>query len=153
MTPPPDLRTRGEVAVDPGLPRRLDAQECWAQVRRQHVGRLAYASGRGRRHVVRPYTLKDRAVVLRVPSFHEAAPYAAGRRVSFDVVERLGVGGVAEVEVSGPACVVEGPVDPSFLEGLPDEGWPSDLPSSVLVVEVDRLRGTWRRVGAGPDAR
>lgn len=150
MTPPRHDRPRGEPAVPHPLPRPLTPQECWTQLRRQHEGRLGYTSGRGPRSVVRPYALRERSVVLRLPADLDAARCAEGQEVAFEVQDRLDGSSVADVAVVGRARVVE--AGDALSEDLPDEGWPDDLATRVLVVEVDDLRGTRRLVGSAPPA-
>lgn len=149
MTP-----SSGTCALDlrpkPAAPRPMDAQECWDQLRRQHEGRLGYLSGRGPRHVVRPFAVVDRAVLVRLPGYDDGAGCVDGQRVCFDVQEQGADGLVAAVEATGRARVVDGP--PSELAGLPDEGWPAGRARRVVSIELDDVRGTRRPVGPGRPA-
>lgn len=119
--------------------RRLTRRECWSRLRRHGQGRLGYLSGRGPRQVVLPYAVWDGRLVVRVPAYHEAAQHAAGRTVTFDVVEQVAPGTTERIEVQGHALLGEpqGPV----LEVLPDEKWPEDLPSRLVWLQVHDLRG------------
>lgn len=149
MTPTP--RPRPSAAPHDSGPadagHRLSAQECWARLRHHRQGRLSYTSGRGPRHVVLPYAVVDDRVVVRVPAFSEAAGQAAGRSVTFAVVEQVAPGTTERVEVHGRARTgrPEGPV----LEALPDEHWPADLPSRLVWLHVDDVHGETASVGCG----
>lgn len=92
-----------------------------------------------------PYAVWDGRLVVRVPAYHEAAQHAAGRTVTFDVIEQVGPGTTERIEVQGHALLGEpqGPV----LAVLPDENWPDDLPSRLVWLQVDDLRGQTEPVG------
>jgi hypothetical protein len=120
--------------------RALSAQECWAQLRDHREGRLGYLSGRGPRHVVLPYAIRDRELLVRVPAYNEAGQYAVGRRVTFDVIAPLDAATAGRIEVTGEARLVD-PVAEG-LDARGDEGWPSDLPSRLVGLRVDGVRGT-----------
>ena len=117
----------------------LTADECWSQLRRHREGRLGYLTGRGPRHVVLPYTVCDGQVVVRVPAYNEATQYAGGREVTFDVTSRT-TGSVAErIEVVGRGRL--GDPEGAVIASLPDEHWPADLPSRLVWLQVENLRG------------
>ena len=144
---PPRPRPVGD-ATDAGTSETssgpLSAQECWTQLRRSREGRLGYLSGRGPRHVVTRYAVRDRSVVLRLPGYHEAAQYVGGSPVTFDVVERVGPGTAERVAVVGRARL--GEPDPGVADTLPDEHWPSDLRSWLVWLDVDEVSGETERL-------
>ena len=137
-------RAAADAAAEAERPRLLSAQECWSRLRRLREGRLGYLSGRGPRHVVIPYAVRDRAVVLRLPGYHEAAQYVTGSPVTFDVVERVGSGTAERVRVAGRARL--GEPDPGVVEALPDEHWPANLRSWLVWLDVDEVSGESERV-------
>jgi hypothetical protein len=120
--------------------RPLSAQECWAQLRDHREGRLGYLSGRGPRHVVLPYSVRDHELLVRVPAYNEAGQYAVGRRVTFDVIAPLDAATAGRVEVTGHARLVDGVAE--GLDAPGDEAWPSDLPSRLVGLRVDGVHGT-----------
>jgi hypothetical protein len=78
-------------------------------------------------------------LVLRVPPYNEAAQYAPGRQVTFDVVDRVGGCAAQRIEVVGVAHVADPAVD--VPDTLPDEHWPADLPSTLVRLQVQHLQG------------
>jgi hypothetical protein len=129
-----------------GRPRTLSAQECWAQLREHEEGRLGYLTGRGPRHVVRPYAVRDRTLVVRVPAYDEAAQFAGGRQVTFDVSARLDGQTTERIDVVARARLVEPLGD--VLDALPDERWPSDLRSWLVYLDVDAVSGSTQPLAA-----
>lgn len=141
--PPETQTTRATVTTAPTTrARRLSAQECWSQLRSHHEGRLGYLSGRGPRHVVLPYAVRDHELVIRIPLYNEAAQYARDDRVTFDVA-RLEGPAAERVEVVAHARAAE----PGDDDLLPDEQWPADLPSRVVYLEVHDIHGEIEPVG------
>lgn len=89
--------------------------------------------------MVVPYAVWDRAVVLRLPEYHEAARYLTDRPVTFAVVERIDRRTAERVEVVARARLSE--AEGGVLSALPDEHWPVDLPSRLVWLEVDEVQG------------
>lgn len=146
----PSSRVQHTTSVPtPGSPRLLSAQECWAELREHAEGRLGYLTGRGPRHVVLPYAIRDAELVVRVPAYNEAAQFAGGSRVTFEVsaqldgwtAERIEVVGHARLEVPGG----------EVLDALPEEHWPVDLRSWLVYLDVDSVCGQTERLAAPGD--
>jgi len=130
-----------------GGPRTPSAQECSAQLREHEEGRLGYLTGRGPRHVVRPYAVRDATLVVRVPAYDEAAQFAGGRQVTFDVSARLDGQTAERIDVVARARLVE-PAG-AVLDALPDERWPADLRSWLLYLDVDADSGSTEPLASG----
>ncbi|MGI8459995.1 MAG: hypothetical protein ACR2LI_18025 [Propionibacteriaceae bacterium] len=122
------------------VPRPLSPQECWSRLGRHGEGRLGYLSGRGPRHVVVPYAVSGKRLVVRLPDYNEAARYAPGNRVTFDVTDRLGDHVAERIEITGCAHSGEKP-EGGELDDLPDEHWPADLRSLLVWLPMDDVRG------------
>jgi hypothetical protein len=131
----------------PGTPPRpdhrrrlLSTEECWSWLRGHGEGRLGYLSGRGPRHVVVPYAITGKRLVVRLPDYNEAARYAPGNWVTFDVTHRVGDQTAQRVEVRGCARSAREPEDRE-PDDLPDEHWPADLPTRLVWLAPDAVRG------------
>src|SRR4051812_19827699 len=137
--PPPLLHGQHQGMDDDGS-RPLSTEECWSRLRRHAEGRLGYLSGRGPRHVVVPYAVRGERLVVRLPDYNEAAQYAPGNTVTFDVTDRIGDHRAERVEVRGRARSA-GEDEDREPDGLTDEHWPAHLPTRLLWLPVDEVSG------------
>ncbi|GAB2577721.1 hypothetical protein [Microlunatus antarcticus] len=130
--------------------RALSVQECWSHLRQQTRGRLTYLSGRGPRHVVLSYVVRDDELVVEVPPYNEAAQYARGRRVTFDVITRTGERSARRVDVAGLARVL-GPG--AVWDTGPAGHRPPDRPGRLVGLAVDEVCGRLEQVGVADRPR
>ena len=131
--------------------RAMTAEECRSWLTSHGEGRLGYLSGRGPRNVVIPYALSGHAIVMRIPDFNEMAQCVPGQQVTLDVTGFASDDAIERVEVTGQASVCEsGPV--VDLSGLPDDGWPDDLRTTVVRVPMEKISGQVVSAQSYPEA-
>ena len=136
---------RGTVLADDRLRRVAERQlspiECHAWLSSHHEGRLSYLSGRGSRSVVVLYTLADQGIVMRLPDYHDAAHYAPGAEVRFDV-EGVGAASQDAVHVRGRAVLADHALFGAAQDGVIDvQQEESNAATLVVCLPISQIDG------------
>ena len=119
--------------------RRLTAPECRAWLSSHREGRLGYLSGRGPRSVVVTYAMAGDNIVVELPDYNDAAHYAPGTQVQFDV-EGPSVRRRDAVRVTGTAVLADRELAATAEATLPQE-WPDGIATSLIYLPLSELEG------------
>ena len=121
--------------------RTLSPHECKAWLSSHCEGRLGYQSGRGHRSVVVLYAVADDQILVRLPDYNEIVRYAPGAEVSLAVDGGTSAAHRETVIVTGTAELAEGAKRPLIDQAAFQEGWPSDVETSIICLPLKAVEG------------